>query len=447
MLRRLAPGLLIAAALLAAAYTRSDDRVLETETLSHGASDCDSDGVSVSYEVAFDEDQSPRGFRVQTVSVDGISADCEGHEIIVGLFDGPDTLARTWGTPISGPTMTLSLRRNPLVEPVDGVAVKIDEDFLPPVDATPTPTPTASDPSASPTPTPESSATDGPGSEPGPVVDASPAPKAPETPGVRPDPNGDPLPASECDPTAGLCGTTGDDSAFITDGSLASGPGSDTIAVVTGPSTTQVAVDAGPGNDSVELEINAPSGTAQTIVIDAGAGADEITLSFGQIELGATVEITIIAGAGDDVIRIPASLPPGATVRIVAGAGNDVVSASSDRQSSGGPVMFAWVSGGYRIEGNRGADVLSAGLGPDLITGGRGADVIAGRAGHDDLRGGTHGDVVRGQAGNDRLSGGRGADSLFGGRGEDRLFGGSSQDVCRGGSGDDSLRGCTRRSR
>jgi len=442
MARRLLPGLLIAVALLAAAWTRSSDPVLQTRMLSHGATECDPDGVSVGYEVAFDSDSTPKGYRVQSVTVDGIHGDCAGHDIVVGLFAGADTIARSDGTPVAGSSMTLSLREHPLAASVDGVTLKIDEDILPPVE--PTPTPTSSSASPSPTPSPESSATETPGPEP--VVEPSPGAIVP-TPPVVPDPNGSPLPTTECDPAIQLCGTTGDDHASITDGGLATGPGKDTIDVVTGPDTTQVDVQAGSGNDTIAVAINAPAGSTQSMTINAGEGADVISLDLSGIELGAIVDITILAAEGDDVIEIPSSLPPGVTVTIISGSGNDVVSASGPTQDFTAPLMFAWVSGGYIIEGNAGADVLRSGIGPDQVSGGRGADVIAGGPGHDDLRGGTHGDVIRGQSGNDRVRGGRGIDSLFGGTGDDRLFGGSSRDACRGGDGKDTLRACERRSR
>jgi hypothetical protein len=432
MLRRLLPALVVAAALVAAAYTHSGDPVIETEALSHGPAECDSNGVSVGYEVAFVEDRSPRGYRVQTVTVEDIATECGGHEIAVGLYSGADPVARTNGTPVSGSTMTMPLRENPLAAVVDGVAVKIDEDILPPAPGV-TPTPTRP---VIPTPAPSQTGAPDTGRD-------HPKPRPiPGTRALRPDPAGSPLPATQCDPAVKLCGTTGNDHASISDGALDLGPGIDSIDISTGPATTEVDVDAGPGKDSLSLTVAAPAGSAQSIVIDAGAGADYITLAFGEVQLGATVKITIVASDGDDVISIPSSLPPGVTVRIVAGSGNDVVVARSQQSDSTPPVMLMWISGGYRIEGNRGSDSLSGGLGPDVITSGRGSDAVAGGKGADVLRGGRHGDVLRGSEGNDRIRGGRGHDVLYGGPGADRLGGGAAPDTCRGGAGRDSFRSC-----
>ena len=111
------------------------------------------------------------------------------------------------------------------------------------------------------------------------------------------------------------------------------------------------------------------------------------------------------------------------------------------------------------ITGDGGDDVLSGGIGYDLMCGYGGDDVIRGRAGDDELKGnggddviygnggnddvygGGDADVLRGNAGDDRIYGGTGDDAMYGGSGEDRLFGGSGQDVLVGGKGDDLLKG------
>jgi hypothetical protein len=402
MLRRLLPGLLVAALLMGAAYVRDHDPVLDPALMSHGAGACDPDGVTVGYAVTFRDDLSPKGYRVSEVRVHGISSDCIDHEIAVALTSGSDIVARSWGTTISSESMSLPLRSETLARLIDGVQVKIDDATLPP----------APDPSVSPTPTeagPTPSVSPSAG-ESVPPATMNPAPP-PSIPAMRRDPAGSPLPRSDCDPTLALCGTTGRDAASIHNGNVATGPGADTIAVTTDADT-----------DHVEVH--------------AGSGADVITLDFDDVEPGSAVHVEIDSGDGPDMIELAGSVPPGVSVRISAGAGNDVITAGGSTDvhpSDASSPESTW--GGYGIDGMSGDDTLRGGLGPDVITGGSGADVIAGRAGADELFGGSHGDVLRGGAGNDHIDGGGSGDTLVGGSGDDELAGDRGKDACRSGSG------------
>ncbi len=64
---------------------------------------CDIDGVNVSYDVAFQETPTPPGFRVQRVTLEGVSATCQGADASVRLYQ-----AQPPGTPIASGSATVS---------------------------------------------------------------------------------------------------------------------------------------------------------------------------------------------------------------------------------------------------------------------------------------------------------------------------------------------------
>lgn len=179
--------------------------------------------------------------------------------------------------------------------------------------------------------------------------------------------------------------------------------------------------------------------TADRIIIDAGAGNDQINVTRDAASGGVTVNIngeahtftgtdadrlTIRAGDGNDRIAVS----PDVTVRLTleGGAGND-------RIRGGG--------GDDTIRGGAGNDRIEAGAGNDTVSGGTGRDYINGSVGNDTLRGDSGNDVVYGGDGNDTVEGGTGADYLEGSRGNDTLRGGTGRDILSGGIGDDNLQG------
>lgn len=139
--------------------------------------------------------------------------------------------------------------------------------------------------------------------------------------------------------------------------------------------------------------------------------------------------LRIIAGRGDDTVRV--DLPDGAVDRIIVHgcAGDDVLSTLQ------GPATLLGGPGDDQLTGGPGDDVLIGGAGRDSLSGGDGSDILSGMAGVDSLIGDNGDDLLLGRRGADVLLGGDGADTLRGGRGIDTLNGGEGPDNCRGGTG------------
>ncbi len=85
------------------------------------------------------------------------------------------------------------------------------------------------------------------------------------------------------------------------------------------------------------------------------------------------------------------------------------------------------------------AEVVTAGLGNDVVEGRGGNDNLKGAGGNDRLDGGTGDDKLYGGAGDDALVGGAGRDQLLGGAGKDTLYGGVDRDALYGGKGSDTF--------
>jgi Ca2+-binding RTX toxin-like protein len=114
------------------------------------------------------------------------------------------------------------------------------------------------------------------------------------------------------------------------------------------------------------------------IAIDAGNGADLVTLNFSTLPIAST----IFGGRGDDTIR-----------------------------------------------SSIGADSINGNAGNDNLSGGNGNDTIYGSDGQDAIAGGNGNDLLYGDAGQDSLIGSNGADTLHGGIGFDVLSGGKGTDL------------------
>jgi len=139
--------------------------------------------------------------------------------------------------------------------------------------------------------------------------------------------------------------------------------------------------------------------------VEGGPGADTLAaIAGGDVLRGGAGDDSIVGGTGFDAVNgnqgadtlIGQSLVGD---RLLGGQGADLIDA---RLSSGHNLL----------NGNRGADVLTAGSGGDVLRGGQGDDVITGGAGADWLSG---------DLGNDTLTGGGGGDVFHAGGGVDRL--------------------------
>lgn len=96
-------------------------------------------------------------------------------------------------------------------------------------------------------------------------------------------------------------------------------------------------------------------------------------------------------------------------------------------------------SGDDLVEGDEGANLLSAGAGLDVVHGEGGDDALYGGNGNDTLEGGEGDDFVQGGNGHDYVGGDGGDDVLEGNGGDDDLDGYVGVDVMTGGAGADDF--------
>jgi len=167
----------------------------------------------------------------------------------------------------------------------------------------------------------------------------------------------------------------------------------------------------------------------------------------GAVGCGRIAEVDVIAGDGDDVIRVSGvdsrfgeaefeGFGSGTGVAVLGGPGNDRVIGSDSAFN-----LILGEEGKDRAKGGARRDILSGGAGNDKLAGLGRRDRVLGKGGHDTLDGGNGRDLLSGNAGNDLLRGGAGGDLLGGGPGMDRLRGGPGADTLVGGLGRDSLDG------
>ncbi|HEX3151616.1 MAG TPA: Ig-like domain-containing protein [Gemmataceae bacterium] len=154
------------------------------------------------------------------------------------------------------------------------------------------------------------------------------------------------------------------------------------------------------------------------VYLALGAGDDRLDTS------PLTIPITVVGGAGSDVIRT--------------GAGNDVIFGDqTDGSGTGddfidvgaGKDSVTAGNGQNQIFGGNGDDVVVAGTGGSYIDAGAGNDSVTVAGGANWILGGAGNDVIVGGSGNDLLDGGKGNDLLVGGLGADQVFGGSGNDL------------------
>ena len=185
----------------------------------------------------------------------------------------------------------------------------------------------------------------------------------------------------------------------------------------------------GQGNDSLSGIFNQGDGGAGNDTIDA-TGAD----------LGTPTQITLIGGAGNDILKGNSS--SGVSNFFDAGTGNDLIQfgGTNDKligDKEGNDTIIAFqtdTSFSFTIEDTLGSNTLSGSLGNDILITGAGDDSIVGgdtnEEGDDSIVAGAGDDVIFGRGGMDTIIGGAGndyiaaglngtGDSLIGGEGND----------------------------
>ncbi|WP_127998020.1 beta strand repeat-containing protein [Piscinibacter defluvii] len=181
-------------------------------------------------------------------------------------------------------------------------------------------------------------------------------------------------------------------------------------------------------------------------IISGGAGSDSADLIQGVLQLGTTlpfVEVELLdtyltdfrGTAGNDSydFRPFNTWSPGfglpAEITLSAGAGDDVVYASNTPLGS----FF------NTLNGEGGNDSLTGGPSGDRLNGGDQNDTLIGGGGSDTLTGGAANDRLEGGDGNDTLNGSGGNDTALGGNGNDLVYAVLGTDVAAGGDGVDTL--------
>lgn len=195
-------------------------------------------------------------------------------------------------------------------------------------------------------------------------------------------------------------------------------------------SSDQVVLTTGQGrNDNVQIT-QRDDGTLDAVV---NGESFEIRLAQGQ-------ELAIRVGDGNDVINVAANVKVNIVVDGGAGDDNITTGAGKDR-IDGGTGNDTISSGASRddVFGNSGNDRLDAGAGKDVVHGGDGDDIMFGGDGDDFMEGGKGSDTLNGDAGNDILSGGLDADTLRGGAGNDSVHTGRGNDIVENTGGNDTI--------
>ena len=229
------------------------------------------------------------------------------------------------------------------------------------------------------------------------------------------------------------------------------------------------------GGNTAQLEVlvggvvvgSFPRDAFDTIVVDAGAGADVVTLDATNGVFTDTELTTLRGGLGDDML-----FGQNGAESFNGGDGNDTIF------GGGGDDTATWNPGDDNdiIEGQGGTDTLvfNGGNVSEIVTiapnGQRvvlsrnvaavmvdmasteqivlnalgGSDVLTGSAGLASLvslqfNGGDGDDSITGGDGNDVLSGGAGLDTIVGGAGNDTIVGGPDNDILFGGAGNDRM--------
>jgi hypothetical protein len=187
-------------------------------------------------------------------------------------------------------------------------------------------------------------------------------------------------------------------------------------------------------------ELRVLSDADDSISISAAGGNVVVTA----VESGVTrnVPIGTVAAANVQVISVTGG--PGANIvdlsAVTAASFTNPLLSISVNGDHGADIITASPLGGY-YNGHHGDDTLIGGGGNDTLDGDDGHDVVSGGAGDDSLIGEDGNDLITGGTGNDSIDAGDGADTADGGAGNDLIIGSDGADSLDGSGGDDSLNG------
>lgn len=149
-----------------------------------------------------------------------------------------------------------------------------------------------------------------------------------------------------------------------------------------------------------------------------------------EVRLGEGQELTLRAGAGDDVIEVAANVK--VNIVVEGGDGDDTITTGAgDDRIDGGAGNDTIASGAGRddVFGNTGNDVITGGAGVNIIHGGDGDDAITAGSGTNFIEAGAGDDLIQGGGASDILSGGTGNDRIVVGNGDSRVYAGAGKDT------------------
>ena len=227
------------------------------------------------------------------------------------------------------------------------------------------------------------------------------------------------------------------------------------ISTFTGGNLNAVVVNAGDGADIITLDSTVnPIVFPGAVTIHGGNGKDIVNIGTTGGQAINFDSLTVLGGADNDTVTFRCSfglflVPP---AQIDGGAGNDIYAFDTD--SSLGSVRINDLAGGIDTLNfsatttralsvnlsNAAAQAVNAGLMLTLSTGNTLENATGGALG-DTLTGNSLANRLIGNGGSDTLNGGAGNDTLNGNNGNDTLIGGSGNDFFYGDSGNDSING------
>ncbi len=194
----------------------------------------------------------------------------------------------------------------------------------------------------------------------------------------------------------------------------------------TWPSLVRVVALGGDGDDRLvgSQGNDRLSGQGGDDVLDGLRGADRLAPGGdgGDVDGGPGTDRMIVAGGGTWTVTDERATRTGTVDAAIPLRSIEKIDITGG--STGDRISADTFSGDAILDGGKGADRLSSGLGFDLLVGGSGDDHLSAGRGRDVLMGGDDDDV------------------LLGGFGRDQLIGGAGDDRCIGGGGADSYRGC-----
>ena len=212
----------------------------------------------------------------------------------------------------------------------------------------------------------------------------------------------------------------------------------------------QTIADAGFGQQYVSSD--------QVVFTTKGTGNDDVqvtqrddgTLDVAvngesyEVRLGENQELTLRTGAGNDTINVAPNVKVNIVVDSGAGDDNITTGAGDDRIDAGiGNDTISSGAGRDDVFGNSGDDKIDAGAGDDVVYGGDGDDTLAGNDGVDFIEGGKGADRLDGGAGKNMLSGGQGDDVIRSGTDGNRIYTGDGKDTVEGVTTADKVYGQT----